>query len=84
MKPASIGSTSHTCSVIAAVTHCTVTVIYDRYRRNKEKRAAIEKWAEVLAGIVDVKPAPTKAPARRAHRQNVSEFRRARSLSWRT
>jgi integrase len=58
-----------------SVTHSTVTAIYDRYRYDKEKRAALEKWAEVLSGIVDVKPAPTKAPARRAHRQNVYEFR---------
>ena len=42
-----------------SVTHSTVTAIYDRYRYDKEKRAALEKWAEVLAGIVEVKPAPT-------------------------
>jgi hypothetical protein len=30
--------------------------------------------AEVLSGIVDVKPAPTTAPARRARGQNVYEF----------
>jgi integrase len=58
-----------------SVTHSTVTAIYDRHRYDKEKRAALEKWAEVVSGIVDVKPAPTKAPARRAQRQNVSEFR---------
>ena len=58
-----------------SVTHSTVTAIYDRYRYDKEKRAALEKWAEVLSGIVDVKPAPTTAPARRAQRQNVYEFR---------
>jgi integrase len=56
-----------------SVTHSTVTAIYDRYRYDKEKRAALEKWAEVLTEIVDVKPAPTTAPARR--RQNVYEFR---------
>jgi integrase len=59
-----------------SVTHSTVTAIYDRYRYDKEKRAALEKWAEVLFGIVDVKPAPTRAPARRATRANVYEFRR--------
>ena len=58
-----------------SVTHSTVTAIYDRYRYDKEKRAALEKWAEVLTGIVDVKPAPTTAPTRRAVRQNVYEFR---------
>jgi hypothetical protein len=57
------------------VTHSTVTAIYDRYRYDKEKRAALEKWAEVLVGIVDVKPAPTTAPARRVARANVYEFR---------
>jgi integrase len=58
-----------------SVTHSTVTAIYDRYRYDKEKRAALEKWAEVLAGIVNVKPAPTTAPARRARRQNLYEFK---------
>jgi integrase len=58
-----------------SVTHSTVTAIYDRYRYDKEKRAALEKWAEVLCGIVDVKPAPTTAPARRVARTNVYEFR---------
>jgi integrase len=58
-----------------SVTHNTVTAIYDRYRYDKEKRAALEKWAEVLSGIVEVKPAPTTAPARRTLRQNVYEFR---------
>jgi hypothetical protein len=61
-----------------------VTAIYDRYRYDKEKRAALEKWAEVLSRVVDVKPAPTKAPARRVARANVYEFsppsaRRARA-----
>src|SRR5262245_50023686 len=42
-----------------SMTHSTVTAIYDRYRYDKEKRAALQKWAEVLGGIVDVKPAPT-------------------------
>jgi hypothetical protein len=51
-----------------------VTAIYDRYRYDKEKRAALEKWAEVLSAIVDVKPAPTTAPAKRFHGENVYEF----------
>ena len=58
-----------------SVTHSTVTAIDDRYRYDKEKRAALEKWAAVLAENVEVKPAPTQAPARRAHRQNVYEFK---------
>jgi integrase len=67
-----------------SVTHSAVTAIYDRYRYDKEKRAALEKWAEVLSRVVDVKPAPTKAPARRVARANVYEFsppsaRRARA-----
>jgi integrase len=40
-----------------SVTHSTVTAIYDRYRYDREKRVALEKWAEVLSGIVEVKPA---------------------------
>jgi integrase len=58
-----------------SVTHSTVTAIYDRYRYDKEKRAALEKWAEVLSGIVNVRPALTTARARRARRQNVYEFK---------
>jgi integrase len=58
-----------------SVTHNTVTAIYDRYHYDKEKRSALEKWAEVLSGIVDVKPAPTTAPARPARGRNVYEFR---------
>jgi integrase len=58
-----------------SVTHSTVTAVYDRYRYDKEKRAALEKWAEVLASIVEVKPAPTTAPATRALRQNVYDFK---------
>jgi len=38
------------------VTHSTVTAVYDQYRYDKEKRAALEKWAEVLSAIVEVKP----------------------------
>jgi integrase len=58
-----------------SVTHSTVTAIYDRYRYDKEKRAALEKWAEVLTEIVDIKPAPTAAPARPVARANVYEFK---------
>lgn len=35
-----------------SVTHSTVTAIYDRYRYDKEKSGALEKWAEVLNRIV--------------------------------
>jgi hypothetical protein len=35
-----------------SVTHCTVTAIYDRYRYDKEKRAALERWARLLEQIV--------------------------------
>ena len=66
-----------------SVTHSTVTAIYDRYRYDKEKRAALEKWAEVLFGIVDVKPAPTTAPARRP-RARTSTNSRLRQLDVRT
>jgi integrase len=58
-----------------SVTHSTVTAIYDRYRYDKEKRAALEKWADVLTDIVEVKPAPTTAPARPAARANVYQFK---------
>jgi hypothetical protein len=34
-----------------SVTHSTVTAIYDRYRCDKEKRAALERWALLLEGI---------------------------------
>jgi integrase len=37
-----------------SVTHSTVTAIYDRYRYDKEKRAALETWAKVLDDIVKV------------------------------
>ena len=58
-----------------SVTPSTLTAIYDRYRSDKEKRAALGEWTEVLSGIVDAKPARTTAPARRARRQNVYEFK---------
>ena len=54
------------------MTHSTVTAIYDRYRYDKEKRAALEKWAEVLAGIVEVKPAPTTGAGERRVRMSTS------------
>jgi len=58
-----------------SATHNTVTAIYDRYRYDKEKRAALEKWAEVLTKIVDIKPAPTTAPARPVTRANIFELK---------
>jgi integrase len=59
-----------------SVTHSTVTAIYDRYRYDKEKRAALEKWAQVLRAIVGAKPTPKKTPARRSQGTNVYEFTR--------
>jgi integrase len=35
-----------------SVTHSTVTAIYDRYRYDKEKRAALETWAKALKEIM--------------------------------
>ncbi len=35
-----------------SVTHSTVTAIYDRYRYDKEKRAALETWGKELDGIL--------------------------------
>jgi hypothetical protein len=49
-----------------SVTHSTVTAIDDRYRYDKEKRAALETRAAVLAGIVGLQPKEEKK--RRAHR----------------
>ncbi len=37
--------------------------------------AALEKWAEVLFGIVNVKPAPTTAPARRTRARTSTNSR---------
>jgi integrase len=58
-----------------SVTHSTVTAVYDRYRYDKEKRAALEKWAAVLTEIVEIKPTPTTVPARPAARANVFQFK---------
>jgi hypothetical protein len=58
-----------------------VTAVYDRYRYDKEKRAALEKWAAVLTDILDMKPAPTAAPARPVARADVYEFRRQRAAA---
>jgi hypothetical protein len=30
-----------------SLTHSTVTAVYDRYRYDKEKRAALEKWTSL-------------------------------------
>ena len=59
-----------------SVTHSTVTAIYDRYRYDKEKRAALEKWMEVLSAIVGARPVPKNTRARRSLRANVYEFKR--------
>jgi len=57
-----------------SVTHCTVTAIYDRYRYDREKRAAVEKWAETLRIVVGVKPAP-KTRWQRTPWGNVHAFK---------
>jgi integrase len=36
-----------------SVTHSTVTAIYDRYRYDREKRHALETWAQLLSASVD-------------------------------
>jgi integrase len=38
-----------------SVTHSTVTAIYDRYRYDKEKRAALANWSGLLSEIVEAK-----------------------------
>jgi hypothetical protein len=59
-----------------SITHSTVTAVYDRYRYDREKRAALDKWADVLSQIVEVKPAPTTASESRGRGQNVYDFKR--------
>ena len=58
-----------------SVTHSTVTAIYDRYRYDKEKRAALETWAGTLAGIVGVMPREPKASAPRPRQKKVYEVK---------
>lgn len=58
-----------------SVTHSTVTAIYDRYCYDKEKRSALERWADVLVGIVELQPRPRYAPMTRTRPANVLEFR---------
>jgi integrase len=38
-----------------SVTHNTVTAIYDRYRYDKEKRAALEGWANLLRDVLQAR-----------------------------
>jgi hypothetical protein len=44
-----------------SVAHSSVTATYDRYQYDKEKRAALETWAQVLGA------APRTAPRRLPH-----------------
>jgi integrase len=44
-----------------SVTHNTVTSIYDRYRYDKEKRAALEEWAEMLSSTIQGLPRSARA-----------------------
>ena len=73
----------HTAHVLnhRSVTHSTVTAIYDRYRYDKEKHAALETWAAVLATIVGLKPKKTKGRTARTRRANVYEFRPQRAAT---
>jgi len=66
-----------------SATHSTVCAIYDRYRYDKEKRAALERWAAVLTEIVGTKPAPTAAVARPIARANGYEFSLTRPIAHR-
>jgi integrase len=61
-----------------SVTHSTVTAIYDRYRYDKEKRAALDTWADILRQIVRPQAGPTHGPTRRLPAAKVLEFRPAR------
>jgi integrase len=47
-----------------SVTHSTVTAIYDRYRYDKEKRAALATWARLLEEVMK--------PPNRAHEDNFA------------
>jgi hypothetical protein len=46
-----------------SVTHSTVTAIYDRYRYDKEKRAALDTWVRCLQQIVTAPPGAVDATA---------------------
>jgi integrase len=60
-----------------SVTHSSVTAIYDRYRYDKEKRAALELWADVLAAIA-APDLPSRSRKQRAQRQPSQRARPAR------
>jgi integrase len=67
-----------------SVTHSTVTAIYDRYRYDKEKRAALETWASLLAQIVRPAAVSRSASAQRRTRGRgvgSSAFRGSRRTS---
>ena len=53
------------------VTHSSVISIYDRYRYDKEKRSALEKWVAGVTEIVETTPAPNDGPALAATCANV-------------
>lgn len=50
-----------------SVTHSTVTAIYDRYRYDREKRAALEKWALLLRTVVITPTESSSASSRYLH-----------------
>lgn len=60
-----------------SVTHSTVTAIYDRYRYDKEKRAALQVWATALARIV---AKGTKCDATDEGRQRPTGVRRGSAV----
>ena len=54
-----------------SVTHSTVAAIYDRYRYDKEKRAALQTRAGIVAGIVGLQRKDQKRDAQRTCQINV-------------
>jgi hypothetical protein len=52
----------------------------DRYSYDKEKRTALEKWAEVLAGRVRAEPQRSTTRRPRASRLHLYEFKPALSI----
>jgi integrase len=65
-----IGVAPHIVSAVLAhaVEGSAVTAVYNRHRYDKEKRAALEAWAKLLAEIVEEKKRPS----------NVAPFRKRR------
>ncbi len=66
-----IGVAPHVVSAVLAHTAegPTVTATYNRHRYDKEKRAALEAWATLLAEIVDVKKRSSNVTQMRKRRE---------------